>query len=64
MKDFIRYLVRLIIKGKFEFSDEFFWEKVELFLYIFDVYRKEYILSKWLFKFNDWYDFFILVYVD
>ena len=63
-KDFIRYLVRSITKGKFELSDEFPWEKVELFLYTFDAYRKEYILSKWLFKPNDWYDLFILVYVD
>lgn len=66
--EFARHVIKDWIKTgsptKHELSPSFDWSRIELFTAVTEQLLKEYIMTGKLMKANDWYDLFILKYVQ
>jgi hypothetical protein len=63
-QDDFRKIFEALTDGKNKLSNSFPWEKIELFLYTLDYFFKYSSVTEKKFEKNDWYDIFMLIYVQ
>ena len=65
--DFAKYVLSDLVQNmsipKYSIPNDFDWDKIELFIKVFERFLKEIIMTKKVVKANDWYDVFNLIYV-